>query len=97
MNLLNFPFGDFFSCSGMSFRLTLRIWKNLSAVSVELTGAETRGSVLPIFLRRPLHTPKGELPLPPIQSHQTTSHCSCIVGRFRADSVMCPIFLAAFV
>src|SRR5882757_1861978 len=36
VNRPNFPFGDFFSCSGTSLRLVFRIWKNLSAVSVKL-------------------------------------------------------------
>ncbi len=30
MNRPNFPFGDFRSCSGMSFRFALRMWKNFS-------------------------------------------------------------------
>src|SRR5437868_14185099 len=33
----NFPFGDFRSSSGTSFKLIFRIWKNPAAVSVKLT------------------------------------------------------------
>src|SRR6266481_3114795 len=45
------------------------------------SGAETQRNVLPISWRRSSHMPQAELPLPPIQSHQTISDCSCIIDR----------------